>query len=215
MTKPVRMTMTRRVAAVAAAATLMLVAAASAQAATLTLAGAKSCYRAGDALIVSGTGFTAGALVTFSLDGSDLGSLTADASGNVSSPLTVGRLSGVRTRTVTATDSANPANVATAQFLGSALAVRVRPLHGAAGRKLRVQATGFTTGKRLYAHVVRKRYRHDVFIGRLKGACHLASGRKRIIPGSVPAGSYRVQFDTKRHYSTKTKVWVRYTVTVS
>ena len=216
MTRPVRMTITRRAVAVAvAAAALALIAAGAAQAATLSVAGGKTCYRTGDQLIVSGTGFTPGAAVAISLDGDALGSLTADASGNVSSPLSIESLSGVRTRTVTATDSANPANVATDQFLGSALAVRVRPLQGAAGRRLRIQASGFTTGKRLYAHVIRKRYRHDVSLGRLKGACHTAKARRRIIPGSVPAGVYRVQFDTRKRYSSKTKVWVRYRVTVS
>src|SRR5688572_26412305 len=128
--------MTRRAAVALATATLALSATASAQAATLTLAGSKACYRAGDALIVSGSGFTPGGSVNFELDGQDLGSLTADASGNLSSPLTVGTLSGIRTRTLTATDVSNPANVGSAQFLGSALAVRVRPRQGAAGRRL-------------------------------------------------------------------------------
>jgi len=209
--------MRRRAATAALGAVLALVAAAPAEAATLTVAGSRSCYRVGDALIVSGTGYTAGQPVNFVLGSQDLGSLTADAAGNVNSTLTIGpqTFRGVDTRTLTATDAANPANVATAQFLGSALAVTVRPRNGGAGRKLRIKATGFTTGKRLYAHVVRKRLRRNVFIGKLKGPCRTLKVRRKILSASLPSGVYTVQFDTKRRYSKKTKVWVQFNVTVT
>jgi hypothetical protein len=206
----------RRGAAVAAAAAaLALAAAAPAQAATLTVAGTKSCYRVGDALIVSASGFTPGGPVNFTLDNRSLGTLNADASGNLSAPLTIGTLRGIRTRTLIATDATNPANVAQAQFLGSALRVSVRPRHGAAGRLLRLKASGFTTGKRLYAHVRRKGYRRDVRIGKLKGDCRTLSVRRRVLPSGLAAGVYTVQFDTKRRYSKKTEVRVRFSVTVS
>jgi hypothetical protein len=193
----------------------VLVLAAEAQAATLTVAGNRSCYRAGDALLVSGTGFTPGQPVNFTLDNQNLGSLNADAAGNVSTSLTVGRLRGIRTRTLIATDGANPANVASAQFLGSALSVTVRPRSGAAGRKLRIGAAGFTTGKRLYAHVLRGRYRRNVFIGRLKGPCRSLKVRRSVLPAGLTAGRYTVQFDTKRRYRKSTQVRVRFRVTIS
>ena len=117
-------------------------------------------------------------------------------------------------RTVTATDAVNPANVGTAQFLGSALAVKVRPKHGNAGARLRIQASGFTTGKRLYAHALRKGYRRNIFIGRLKGKCHTLKARRVVLPASAPFGVYTVQFDTRRRYARKTKVWVKFRVTV-
>jgi hypothetical protein len=205
----------RRATIAALAAVLTLGATAQAQAATLAVAGDKTCYRLGDALIVSGTGFTPGAPVSFTLDNQDLGSLTADAAGNISAPLTIGTLQGIRTRTLIATDAANPATVASAQFLGSALSVTVRPRTGTAGRKLRIGAAGFTTGKRLYAHVLRKRYRRNVFIGRLKGPCRTLKARRGVLPAGLSAGQYTVQFDTKRRYSKKTKVWVRFSVTVT
>ena len=207
--------MRRRATVAALAAALTLVAAAQAQAATLTVAGAKSCYRLGDALIVSGSGFTPNGPVNFTLDNRSLGSLTADPAGNVSAPLTIGTLRGVRIRTLIATDATNPANVGTAQFLGSALSVTVRPRSGTAGRLLRIGAAGFTTGKRLYAHVVRGRYRRNVFIGRLKGPCRTLKARRGVLPAGLAAGRYTVQFDTKRRYSRKTKVRVRFRVTVS
>ncbi len=207
--------MSARRATAALAATVALLAAAPAEAATIAVTGSKSCYRALDELTLTGTGFTPNAPVTITLDGESLGSLSADAAGNLSSPITIGSLDGIKLRAVVATDTVNPANAATTVFLGSALAVRVRPRNGAVGRKLRIRATGFTTGRRLYAHVVRKRYRRNVFVGKLRGPCRTGKARRRIVPASLPAGVYTVQFDTRRKYSRKTKVWVRFKVTVT
>jgi hypothetical protein len=209
--------MTRRFSTAALAAALALVATASAQAATLAVAGSKSCYRAGDALIVTGSGYTPGQPVNFTLEGQDVGTLSADPAGNVSAPLNIGTntFRGVSTRTLIGTDATNPANVGTAQFLGAALAVGIRPKNGAVGRKVRIKASGFTTGKRLYAHVRRKRYRRNIFIGKLKGPCHTLQVRRRVLPTGLASGVYNVQFDTRRKYSRKTKVFVPFTVTVS
>jgi hypothetical protein len=208
--------MRRRIAGgIAAAAALLLAAASAAEAATLSVAGGKACYRAGDSLILSGTGYTPGAPVNVTLEGRELGTLTADAAGNVSSPLQIGNLRGVSRRTLVATDAANPAITATTRFLGSSLLVKVKPQTGAAGRKLRINASGFTTGKRLYAHVRRKGYLRNVFIGKLKGPCRTLKKRKRVLTAGTPNGLYTVQFDTKRRYSKKTKVWYRFRVTVT
>jgi hypothetical protein len=198
-------------------ATALALAATPAEAATLSVSGSKSCYRAGDSLTVAGTGFTPSAPVNFTLDGEDLGSLTTDAAGSVSSTLNIGddTFSDVATRTLTATDETNPTIIATAQFLGSALTVSVEPKNRTAGRKLRIRASGFTTGNRLYAHVVRKRYRRNVFIGTLRGPCHTLKLRKRVLPESTPSGRYKVQFDTKPWYSRQTQVWVSFRVKVT
>jgi hypothetical protein len=207
--------MRRRIAVPVAVAALTLLGASAAEAATLSVAGNKSCYRAGDALILTGTGYTPGAPVNITLEGRSLGSLTADAAGNISSPLQIGNLRGVSRRTLVASDTTNPAITATTQFLGSALVVRVKPLNGAAGRRLRVSASGFTTGKRLYAHILRKGYRRNVFIGKLKGPCRTLKLRRRVLSGATPNGVYTVQFDTKKRYAKKTKVWYRFRVTVT
>ena len=121
---------------------MALVAAAPAQAATLTLVGSKSCYRAGDTLTLNGAGFTPGGQASITLEGKDLGVVPTDAAGNFSAPLSIGSLKGVSTRTLIATDAANPANVGQAQFLGSSLGVTVKPRNGGAGRKLRINASG-------------------------------------------------------------------------
>jgi hypothetical protein len=188
---------------------------AAAQAATLAVSGSKSCYRAGDSLTLTGSGYTPNGPVDVTLDGHDLGPLTADASGNISSPLRVGNLRGVRTRTLVASDATNPALTGTASFLGSALVVGVKPHNGTAGRKLRIAASGFTTGKRLYAHIRRRHYRRNVFIGKLKGPCHTLKVRKPVLGAGTPKGVYKVQFDTRKRYSKKTKVWFRFSVTVT
>jgi hypothetical protein len=185
-----------------------------ADAATLSLDASNDCYRAGDTLTLSGTGFTPGGAVDFTLDGEDLGSLTADSLGSISAPLQIGNLRGVGARTLEAIDETNPVFTATTQFLGSALQVTIAPRNGDAGRKLRVKASGFTTGSRLYAHVRRGSYRRDVFIGALRGRCGTLSVRRAVMPGSAPNGKYTVQFDTHRHYSRATHVWYRFTVTV-
>ena len=191
-----------------------LAAAAPAQAATLALGGSKSCYRAGDTLTVNGAGFTPNGQASVTLEGRSLGTVPTDPAGNFSTPLTIGVLEGIGNRLLVATDALNPANVGQAQFLGSSLDVTVRPKNGAAGRKLRVKASGFTTGKRLYAHIIRKRYKRNVFVGKLKGPCRTLKLRKRVLPPGTPTGVYTVQFDTKRRYSKKTKIWVKFTVTV-
>jgi hypothetical protein len=203
----------RRVAAVTAVG-LACVVPAGAQAATLGIGPAKRCYRTGDRVGILGGGYTPGALANVAIDGQPLGQLQADPTGAIGSSLTIGTLRGVTTHTLTATDSANPANVGSVSFLGSAVSVRVRPANSRVGRPKRIRATGFTNGRRLYAHVVRRRYRRNVLIGRLRGACHRIRARRIILPAGLPYGSYRVQFDTRRRYSSRTRIRVRFQVRV-
>jgi hypothetical protein len=203
----------KRVAGVLVAA-FVLAAPAAGQAATLGIGPAKPCYRTGDNVAMLGGGYTPGALATVALDNQPLGQLMADATGAIGSPLRLGTLRGVTTHTLTVVDTANPANVGTASFLGSAVSVRVRPANGRAGRPKRIRATGFTTGKRLYAHVRRGRYRRNVRVGKLRGPCHRIKARRIILPAGLRTGRYRVQFDTRRRYSPKTKVKVGFRVRV-
>ncbi len=80
---------------------------------------------------------------------------------------------------------------------------------GPPNRRLRVRARGFTTGKTLYAHVRKGRYRRNIKLGRLRGACRTLSVRKRFFGRRPPTGRYLVQFDTRRRFSRKTKVGLR------
>jgi lipoprotein-anchoring transpeptidase ErfK/SrfK len=207
--------MRRRIAVSIAAAAVLLLGASATEAATLAVSGSKSCYRAGDTLTLSGTGYTPGGPVAVTLQEQDLGTTTADAAGNINVPILIRQLRGIDQRALVATDATNPAITATTQFLGSSLLVKIRPRNGNSARKLRISASGFTTGKRLYAHVLRKHYRRNVFIGKLKGPCRTLKVRKRVLTAATPDGRYTVQFDTKRRYSKKTKVLYKFRVTVT
>src|SRR3954453_15979042 len=190
-------------------------AAPAADAATLAVTPVKPCYRAGSKLGLFGNGYTPNSSVGITSDGAGIGNAAPNPSGGFGVELTVGLASGERVKTYAATDQANPAITASIPLRISALDVRLSPKSGPPGRKLRIRARGFTTGKRLYAHVRKgRRYRKNVKVGRLKGACRTLKTRKKLIRRGGGTGTYHVQFDTRRHYSRKTAVRVRYDIFV-
>lgn len=186
----------------------------SAQAATAVIVPAKKCYRSGEKVGFGGAGFTPNSTVNVTSNGSSIGSLSTDERGFFGGNLTVGQRTGQRRKTYQAIDTANPAITAAKTITVSALTVGVRPRNGRPGRRMRIKARGFTNKGTLRAHVVRGRYRRNVRIGRVKGACGKVKARKRIFVAGTKSGTYTVQFDTRRRYSRKTKVRVRYRVTV-
>ncbi|MFL5869121.1 MAG: hypothetical protein ACJ766_18610 [Thermoleophilaceae bacterium] len=201
--------------AIVATCLALLVSAASAEAAAVGVRPIKSCYRSGETALFAGNGFTPNGAVAVTADGASIGTLSVDNNGVFGGTLTIGLGSGEKLKTYTATDQVNPAISASTQIRVSALSVNIRPRRSAPGRKERIKARGFTTGKRLYAHVRRgHRYRKNLKLGRLKGICHKLSAKKRFFSRHARTGVYTVQFDTKRHYSRKTKVRVRYSVTL-
>jgi hypothetical protein len=196
----------RRPLVAALTAAVGLAAPAAADAAALTGTPAKPCYRAGESVTLAGSGYTPNGVVSITSDGAPLGTDVADGAGNFSGALRVGVPSGEKVKTYAASDQSNPANTASVQLRISALAVNLRPRTGRPNRRFRIGARGFTTGRTLYAHVVRGAFRRTVRIGRLKGPCRKISARKRLFPGSIATGRYRVQFDTRRRYRRGTKV---------
>ena len=92
-------------------------------------------------------------------------------------------------RTYTATDSGNPGLSASVPVTVSAVDVGLTPGTGPVSRRFRIRATGFTTGKTLWAHVVHKRSKRHLKIGRLRGACHDLSTRRRLLPKNARFGS--------------------------
>jgi hypothetical protein len=194
--------------AAAIATAVALAAPAAANAAALTASPLKSCYRAGERLTLGGSGYTPNQGVAIASDVQPLGRSIADPGGNFSGTLRVAVPSGEKVKTYSATDESNPANTAAVQLRVSALTVNLRPRSGRPSRRFRIGARGFTTGKVLYAHIVRKGFRRNVRIGRLRGRCHKVSARKRLFGRNIATGFYRVQFDGKRRYSRKTKVKV-------
>ena len=209
--------MRARVLAAAGAAVAVLAAPAAANAATLGVIPQKACYRAGENVLIGGSGYTPNGTVQVNSDGRAVGTANSNATGAFSGALQLGVPSGERLKTYTAIDTTTPAstgNQASLQLRVSRLGVSVKPNSGRPGRVVRIKARGFTTGKTLYMHIVRGHKRLNRRVGKLKGACHKLSVRKKVFSRHTRTGTYTVQFDSKRHYSKKTKVKIRFSVTV-
>jgi hypothetical protein len=193
----------------------VLAATATADAAQVGIRPIKSCYRSGESLFLGGFGYTPNSAVNVTADGTALGTLATAANGTFGGTLRVGLANGEKVKQYSATDQVNPAITASTAVRVSALDVGVKPKRGRPGRRVRIKARGFTTGSRLYAHIRRgRRYKRNVRIGRLKRACHKLTARKRLFSRRTKSGVYKVQFDTKRRYSSKTAAKVLYSVTV-
>ena len=199
-----------------AATMLLAIGATAASAATMTASPAKKCYHNDEAVTLNGTGFSPNNQVSISRDGMVFAQkLTTSPTGEFVGALTLRQGTGQTKRRYTATDVANPALTASTSLLVSAIEVKVRPDTGTPGKLLRIGARGFTTGKTLYAHIVRKGKSRNERIGRLSGPCSKLVARKRLFTKKTKVGDYRVQFDTKRRYDASTEVRYAFTVEIS
>ena len=206
---------TRRIAVPALLALAVCAVPASASAATL--APGKTCFGDGDPITLGGTGYTPGAPVTVAADGRQFnGALTSTATGTIAGRLLPFSLVAGRTQNsvFTATDTRNPANVGRTTVTRARLRVTVSPANASPRSNRRFRARGFTAGTTLYRHIVRGGAVSNGRMARLKGACRSASVKKRLFRRSAKSGTYRVQFDTKRSYSSKTLQRVRFRVRV-
>jgi hypothetical protein len=205
--------MTRSLAVAVSA--VALAAPSAASAASLDVVPEKRCYSAGESVNLLGAGFTPSASASITRDGTLLGALNTDASGAFNGVLTLAQSSGRRTKTYTATDRANSALTASAQITVSAVRVNITPEHGSPGRLMTIRARGFTTGRTLWAHVIRGKSKRHLKIGGLKGACGNLEARRRLLPRRAALGVHTIQFDTFRRYRANRAVRDRYTITVS
>jgi hypothetical protein len=204
---------TRRIALLSVTATAFA-AAAPAQAATLV--GDQACYQEGEPVKVVGTGFTPNGRVDFSRDNLAASSLIADATGRVQGQIGAPSISPRRERrfSLVATDASNPANVGSITPLATVFDVTVAPLGGNPARRRRITVRGFTEGKTLYVHIRRRGRGRNVRLGRLKRPCGTKRVRKRLFRRGAKTGTYRVQFDTRRRYSSKAFPKATYRVTI-
>jgi len=192
-----------------------LAAPAGAQAATLVKKPAKPCYGTADKVSLLGEGFTPRAQVDIGRDGRRIGRVTSNSVGAIAALATVPTIRrDVQRSTYTATDQTDPSLTASVPVRLSRLRVTVRPGDSRASQPRRIKARGFTTGKRLYVHIVRGKSRRLVRVGRLKGACRTISAVRRIFGADAKLGTYRVQFDAFRRYSAKRDQRVRFQVTI-
>ncbi len=205
----------RRIAVPALVAITALAAPVSASAATLSPG--KPCFGDGDPIVLGGTGYTPGAAVTLAADGRQFtGTLTSSATGTIAGRLLPSRLVVGRTQKslFTATDTANPANVGQVPVIRARLRVTVSPANASPRSVRRFRARGFTAGSTLYRHITRGKRVSNGRMAKLRGACRETSVRKRLFRKNAKSGTYRVQFDTKRKYSSKTRQRVRFRVRV-
>jgi hypothetical protein len=193
------MTLTTALAGTAAVAT-------TAEAQTFAIAPVKPCYLGGDVVTGTGTAFTPMAPVDIAADGTSLGQVSADAAGGFVTPaITLGGMRGVKSHTLTATDQTNPALTATVTFMGTTNTVSVKPASGRAGTPRRLKGYGFTAGPKVYMHVRRRGYKTDARIAKAKAPCGTFVVRKTIVPAGAGDGKYKVQFDSQRRYSKRTR----------
>jgi hypothetical protein len=205
--------MTRSLAVVAGVVALAVPSAASA--ADLAVSPLKRCYSSGETVNLDGTGFTPSGSTTITRDGTPLGALTADGNGAFTGRLTLAQTTGRRTKTYTATDGTAPTLTASTQITVSAVRVDLTPKNGSPGRVMTVKARGFTTGKTLWAHVIRGKSKRNLKVGALKGACGDLKRRRRLLPRNAALGVHTIQFDTFKRYSASRPVRDRYTVTIT
>ncbi|HMJ95212.1 MAG TPA: hypothetical protein VK486_05130 [Thermoleophilaceae bacterium] len=204
--------MTRPLAVALAIATLA--APSVAHAASLTANPAKSCYRSGETVHFLGDGFTASSSANLSRDSVFVAPIPTDAAGRFDAGLRLLQDRGQQDRTYTATDSTNAGISASAPVTVSAVGVGLSPKGGPVSRRFRIRARGFTTGRTLWAHVVQKRSKRLLKIGRLKGACHNLSAHRRLLPKNARLGRHRIQFDTFRRYRANRPVERHFSINV-
>jgi hypothetical protein len=197
-----------------AAGLVALAAPATASAASLEVTPKKRCYSSGESVNLLGAGFSPLGNASVTRDGTALGTLRTDANGAFTGILTVAQTSGRRTKTYTASDEAVPTLTASTQITVSAVRVDLSPSDGAPGRRMSIKASGFTTGKTLWAHVTKGRSKRTLKVGSLSGACGGLKTRKRLLPRNAALGLHTIQFDTFRRYDPKQAVRYRYTVDV-
>lgn len=192
--------------------------AATAPAQAATLVGDRACYREGELVRVTGTGYTPNGVVNFSRDNLSFGTVPADAAGNVAAKGPAPQIGSTKQRNfvLEARDATNPGIFATVNPLVTRLEVTVNPRGGNPARKRRIRARGFTRGRTLYVHVGRFSggKRKNIRLGRLKKPCGTKSVKKRIFRRTAKPGTYRVQFDTRRRYSSRTLPKVTYRVEI-
>jgi hypothetical protein len=211
--------MTRSLAAVVTVAALA--APAQASAASLNVVPEKRCYSAGESVNLIGAAFTpttnpaAPMSVNISRDGTLLGALVTDANGAFNGVLTLAQPTGRKTKTYRAVDATDQTLTASDQITVSAVRVGLRPSNGAPGRVMSITARGFTTGRTLWAHVIKGKSRRHIELGRLKGACGGLETRRRLLPRNASLGVHTIQFDTFRRYKRSRPVRDRSTITVT
>jgi hypothetical protein len=172
------------------------------------------CFIGGDTVPIEGSGFTAFAQVTITVNQGRSVITTADSAGqirtSVKAPAATGDAVAPRSFTVTATDGSNPGNVvpAISMFVTRTRPASNAPVEGNPNAVTTWEFANFKPGRWIYGHFRFKgTTQRTIRFGRAGEApCGQLSVRARRVP--VPrlhAGRWRLQIDQRKRYSIKTK----------
>jgi hypothetical protein len=183
--------------------------ASTAGAATLLLD--QPCYLEGATVVAGGQGWDAGKTVQIRDDAGSRFYQSADTNPmgafltNFRAPLLPTIKPAVQSFVATATEIGNPG--LTAQVPFSVTNARVdADLGGKPTQLTRFSISGFPPKRIVYGHwVYKRRARADVAMGRVPAPCGVVTRRVRRIPARVHSGTWRIQFDTHRRYSARSK----------
>lgn len=199
MTSHVRLTVASAAAALALPAT--------ASAASLTAA--STCAVGGNAMPISGTGFTPNTKITLTTNTGGSGSVTSDATGAFSTTVTAPTVHDftAHTLTITATDTTNPALAAGTQFGVVKGPFETNfPVNGKPRQRVLWQFAGFVTGKPIYVHLRFKgRTMANYRFGVASGPCGTLRAHAKRLPAKPRYGTWSMQFDQVPRFNRFTK----------
>ena len=192
-----------RLASLLVVTTLLAAVPAAAEAAKLDTS--RPCYRPGETLRLTGTGFAPDSAVTISVNGERVGSLQSDDEGRIGGDLTV-PLDPPRL-VVRARDPKR--NKASKVLFGRHVTMRPRRADNATTWQAVFRLFGFFDG-RAFVHYISPNGAHKktVPLGELRGRCgKLRTERRRVLPFKRPAlGDWRLQIDTRRVFDPDTEM---------
>jgi hypothetical protein len=166
-------------------------------------------------LPLSGSGFTPNGVVVLQTSTTaapapkNLTSVSADASGNIAGrvdpPAFTSESTVEQSFNLIATESANPANTATARFRQVRFGFDAKPSTGSPSSRVRYTARGFPPGKAVYAHFrFRDKTRRNVQIGVARAPCGIASKTMRLLPAKTRFGTWTIYMDQAPTFSKST-----------
>jgi hypothetical protein len=194
----------------------------TASASAATIAVTQPCYvnanpGQGAPIAVVGSGFTPGD--TIEIQGSGVSATaTASPSGQIlvgtAGPIlnTTGPAS--QAFTLSAIDQTNfSGTLATTTVTMANLSVATKPVVAKPTRKVTWHFSGFTPGKTVWIHYLRKRVVNRMSFGKAKGPCGMLTAKRPFYPGGHPKFTkYTVVIDQVKRYTTRARPRIRTTL---
>ena len=178
----------------------------------------RRCYTVGDPVHVSGSGFPHSSSVAFTLLGRSYGAAVTDAKGHLLAENGLAPPIGRPFRQVTLRARSAGAT-ATTKFSITKLTVSISPRRVESPIDVVIfRARGFPRGRRLYLHYITPKGHvlKPRRLGRTRWPCGTRTVKAPLIDTPDPrTGRWRLQFDTHRRYSSRTRPRVRLVVRVT